>query len=44
MARGVLQDKNGDVMLVYTGKVGIGSNNLVEAMELLWGLQLTREM
>ena len=41
---GGLQDKNGDVLLVYTGKVGIGSNNLAKAMALLWGLQLTREM
>ena len=42
-ARGVLRDKNGDVLLVYAGKVGNGSNNVAEAMALLWGLQLSRE-
>ena len=42
-AGGVLQDKNGDVLLVYVGKVGNGSNNVAEAMALLWGLQLSKE-
>ena len=40
----MLRDRNGDVLLVYARKLGKGSNNLVEAMELLWGLQLIREM
>ena len=39
----MLKDRNGDVLLVYVGQVGIGSNNVVEAMALLWGLQLSRE-
>ncbi len=43
-AGGVLRDRNGDVLLVYSENVGGGSNNLVEAMALLWGLQLIREM
>ena len=43
MAGGVLRDRNGDVMLVYVSKVGNGSNNVAEAMALLWGLQLFRE-
>ena len=42
-ARGVLRDRNGDVLLVYAGQVGIGRNNVVEATALLWGLQLSRE-
>ncbi len=41
---GVLWDRNGDVLLVYIGRVGIGSNNLAEAMALLWGIRLAREM
>ena len=40
----MLRDKNGYALLVYTGKVGSGSNNLAEAMTLLWGFQLIREM
>lgn len=43
MAGGVLRDMNGDVLLVYASQVGIGSNNVAEAMALLWGLQLSRE-
>ena len=43
MAGDVLRDKNGDVLLVYAGKVGNGSNNVAEAMALLWGLQLYKE-
>ena len=43
MVGGVLRDKNGDVLLVYAGKVGNGSNNVAEAMALLWGLQLSKE-
>ena len=43
VARGVLRDMNGDVLLVYASKVGNGSNNVAEAMALLWGLQLSRE-
>ena len=35
---GVLQDGNGDVFLVYVGKVGKGSNNLAKPMALFWGL------
>ena len=41
---GVLWDGNGDVLLVYVGKVGNGSNNLAEAMALFWGLSLISEM
>ena len=37
---GVLRNGNGDVLLAYSRKVGGGSNNLAEAMALLWGLQL----
>ena len=39
----MLRDRNGDVLLVYAGHVGNGSNNMVEATTLLWGLQLSRE-
>ena len=42
-AGGVLRDRNGDMLLVYAGKVGNGSNNVAEAMALLWGLQLSKE-
>ena len=28
----MLRDRNGDVLLVYAGKVGNGSNNVAEAM------------
>ena len=42
-AGGVLRDRNGDVLLVYAGKVGNGSNYVAEAMALLWGLQLSKE-
>ena len=35
---GVLQDRNGDALLVYLGKVGNRSNNLAKTMALLWGL------
>ena len=31
------------MLLVYAGHVGNGSNNVAEAMVLLWGLQLARE-
>ncbi len=34
-ASGVLQDGNGDVLLVYVGNMWSGSNNLAEAMALL---------
>ena len=40
MAGGVLRNGNGDALLVYSGKVGGGSNNLAEAMALLWGLSV----
>ena len=42
-AGGVLRDRNGDALLVYSGYVGKGSNNVAKAMALLWGLQLSRE-
>ena len=42
-AGGVLRDRKGDVLLVYVGHVGNGSNNVAEATMLLWGLQLARE-
>ena len=32
------------MLLVYARKMGNGSNNLVEAMSLFWGLQLISEM
>ena len=44
MASGVLRNGNGDALLVYTGKVRSGSNNLAEAMALFWGLNLINEM
>ena len=40
----MLRNENGDALLVYSGSVGGGSNNLAEAMALLWGLQLISEM
>ena len=43
MDGGVLRDRNGDVLWVYAGHVGNGSNNVAEATMLLWGLQLSRE-
>ena len=41
---GVLRNGNGDVLIVYYGSAGGGSNNLAEVMALLWGLQLNSEM
>ena len=36
-AGGVLQNGNGDALLVYTRKVGNGSNNLAKAMDFFFG-------
>ena len=39
----MLRDRNGDVLWVYADHVGNGSNNVAEAMALLWDLQLSKE-
>ena len=44
VAGGALWDVNGEVLLVYARRVGEGSNNVAEAMELLWGLQLISKL
>ena len=41
---GVLRNGNGEALLVYSGRVGKGSNNKAEVMALLWGLQLIIDM
>ena len=37
---GVLRDKKGDVLVAYLGSLGQGTNNVVEATALLWGLKI----
>ena len=44
VAGGMPRNGNGEVLLVYSGRVGEGSNNKAEAMALLWGLQLITDM
>ena len=40
----MLRNGNGEALLVYSRRIGGGSNNMAEAMALLWGLQLINDM
>jgi len=37
---GVIRDEHGDLVAAYAGGLGKHSNNIVEAMALLWGLKV----
>lgn len=41
---GLLRDKKGDVLVAYSRILGQGTNNVVEATTLLWGLKIVVEM
>lgn len=41
---GVLQNGDGEALLVYFGKIGGGSNNMAKVMAVLRGLQLINDM
>ena len=40
----VLRDDDGEVLLLYSGNIGRGKNNMFEAIALLWGLQVIKDM
>lgn len=41
---GVLRDKKGYMLVAYSGSLDQGTNNVVEATSILWGLKIMMEM